>query len=118
MKRLLLLLVAFGLFVGALWLGWTFRAANASAVDLDLVWVRVPSDELWWLLVLGICFGALLATLVVGFAWLRGRVLNRRYKKVIARLESELHQMRSLPLASSEDAAFTESPGDVALGQG
>ncbi len=118
MKRLLLLISSLGLFVGALWLGWSFRAANALSIDLDLIWLRIPDLELWWVLFLAICLGASLATIVVGFAWLRGRVLNRRYRNVIGRLESELHQMRSLPLASSENATFAEEPDRVALGRG
>jgi len=118
MKRLLLLTSAGVLFVGALWLGWSFRAANAMPIDLDLIWLRVPNLELWWLLFVAACFGAFVATIVVGFAWLRGWELNRRYRRAIKRLESELHQMRSLPLASSESAKFGEEPDPVALGRG
>ncbi|MBJ18002.1 MAG: DUF1049 domain-containing protein [bacterium] len=118
MKRLALLISALGFFLGALWLGWSFRAANALLVDLDLVWLRIPDLELWWLLLAASGFGSSLATGVVGFAWLRGRVLNRRYRKAIKRLESELHQMRSLPLASSESEAFEEEPNRVAFGRG
>ena len=45
--------------------------------------------------------GASVSALFVGFAWLRIRLLNRRYRRVIKRLEAELHEMRSLPLAGS-----------------
>jgi uncharacterized membrane protein YciS (DUF1049 family) len=48
--------------------------------------------------------GASLATAVIGFAWLRQRLLNRRYRRVIKKLETELHEMRSLPLAGSRSA--------------
>ncbi len=118
MKRILLLMSALVFFAGALWLGWSFRAGNAGPIDLDLIWLQIPSIELWWSLVLAAGFGGTIATLVVGFAWLRIRLLNRRYRKAIERLESELHQMRSLPLASSGTAAFAEAPDHDAFGRG
>lgn len=101
MKRFLLWVLIVGVVVGALVFGKMFPAANSTAVDVDLLWVRVPNVEVWLLLSGSIGFGALLATLVVGFAWLKARLLNRRYRKVIKRLETELHQMRSLPLSPS-----------------
>ncbi len=104
MKRFLLWVLVVGLVVGALVFGKLFPDANSTPVDIDLLWIRVPNVEAWLLLVGSMLFGGLLATLVVGFAWLKARVLNRRYLKVIKRLEAELHQMRSLPLSTSEDA--------------
>jgi len=101
-KRFLLWVLVIGLVVGALAFGKLFPDANSTPVDIDLLWVRVPNVEAWLLLLGSMLFGALLATLVVGFAWLKARVLNRRYRKVIKRLESELHQMRSLPLTTGE----------------
>lgn len=118
MKQFSLWAVTIGLFVGALWLGWSFRAANVSSVDLDLLWLRVPNLELWWALVLAASFGASLAAMVLGFIWFRARLLNRRYRKAIKRLESELHQMRSLPLAAGGRAKKAELPDRVAAGRG
>ena len=85
-------------------LGWSLRSANVQVVDLDLIWIRVPNLELWWLVLLSIAAGFLLATLIVGFAWLRGALVNRRYRKSIRRLEAELHELRSLPLSGRGDA--------------
>ena len=121
MKRIFLWAAGLALFVGALWLGWAFRSANAQAIDVDLIWFRIPQQELWWSLFLAAGAGASAAAFILGFAWLRIRLLNRRYKKAIRRLESELHQMRSLPLVSSDDAAhdpFPEGPARVAEGRG
>jgi uncharacterized membrane protein YciS (DUF1049 family) len=103
-KRYLLWVLVVGLVVGALVFGKLFPDANSTPVDIDLLWIRVPNVEAWLLLVGSMLIGGVLATLVVGFAWLKARVLNRRYLKVIKRLEAELHQMRSLPLSTGEDA--------------
>jgi uncharacterized membrane protein YciS (DUF1049 family) len=101
MKRLLVWLVLIGLFIAALWAGWTFRSSNSVRIDLELIWIRVPDVELWWVVLGSMAFGAGLATAIVGFAWLRGRLLNMRYRRAIKRLETELHEMRSLPLSGS-----------------
>ncbi|MEE8164617.1 MAG: LapA family protein, partial [Myxococcota bacterium] len=89
-------------FFGALWMGWTFRARNSLEFDLDLIWFRIPNVEIWWLLLLAIGGGALVAALIVGFAWLRARLMIRQYRSMIHRLEKEVHQLRSLPLIGSE----------------
>ena len=101
MKRMLFWLVLIGLFVGALWLILTFRENNSVPIDLDLIWIRIPNLEVWSLILGSIGLGASLSLTVVGFAWMRGRLLNSRYRRAIKRLESELHEMRSLPLAGS-----------------
>ena len=101
MKRLFLCLGIAGLFIGALFFGWTFRFRNATSVELDLIWIRFGDVELWWVILVAIGLGAGVSTLLVGFIWLRGRLLNHRYRRAIKRLESELHEMRSLPLVGS-----------------
>ena len=118
MKRFLLWVLVVGLVVGALVFGKLFPDANSTPVDIDLLWVRVPNVEAWLLLMGSMLFGGLLATLVVGFAWLKARVLNRRYRKVIKRLEAELHQMRSLPLSAGEGAFGSRQEGSRQEGSG
>jgi uncharacterized membrane protein YciS (DUF1049 family) len=99
-------IVGGGLFVILLWMGWSFRAGNAGTFDLDLVWIKVADVEIWRGILVSIGLGALGAAILVGFAWLRLRLLNRRYRSTIRKLEAELHQMRSLPLAKhAADAA-------------
>ncbi len=102
MKRLVLWLSGLVAFFGALWIGWTFRARNSLEFDLDLIWLRLPNLEIWWGLMLAIGGGALIATLIVGFAWLRARLMVRQYRSMVGRLEKEVHQLRSLPLIGSE----------------
>lgn len=117
MKRSLSWVSGLALFVAALWLGWSFRAGNSAVVDVDLLWVELGEVALWRALVAAVAAGALLMGVVVGLAWLRGRLLNRRYRAKIRRLESELHQLRSLPLASSEDAGLRDEPLPPAAGR-
>lgn len=110
MKRLLLWVSGAAFFVAMLWLGWSFRSENATPVDLDLVWIRFSSIELWRVVLVSIGFGVVVSTLIVGFAWLRSRLLNRRYRRVIQRLEKELHELRSLPLTGSEPPIQMSAP--------
>lgn len=120
MKRVLLLLIAVGAFVGSLWAGWAFRSNNSISLDLDLIWVRVPNVELWWLLVLTMGLGALISATIMSFFWLRARLVSRRFRKRIIKLEAEVHELRSLPLVGSEpsgeslDAKGTASTEPIA----
>ena len=41
---------------------------------------------------------------VAGYAMARARLLARRYRKRLAGLEAEVHQLRNLPLAGDETA--------------
>jgi uncharacterized membrane protein YciS (DUF1049 family) len=99
-------LVLIGFFVVTLWMGWTFRANNSVAVDLELIWIRIPDVELWRVLLIAMAAGASFSALPIGFAWLRQRLLSHRYRRIIKRLESELHEMRSLPLAGHSSGAI------------
>ncbi|MFK7897447.1 MAG: lipopolysaccharide assembly protein LapA domain-containing protein [Myxococcota bacterium] len=110
MKKFILFVIVVGLFAGALWLGGAFRVANASLVDLDLIWVRIPNLELWLLVVAAFVVGAAISAAIVGFAWLRGWVVIRRFKKATKKLEKELHELRSLPLSGSAGASLDADP--------
>ena len=96
-RTVLVLSVAAGLF----WAGWSFRTGNIGVIEIDLLWLRFPGVAIWWALLVSLILGTGIGALGVGFAWLRQRLLNRRYRATIARLESEVHQLRSLPLAGS-----------------
>lgn len=110
MKRSLFWVMGVAFFVAALWIGWTFRAGNAGSVDLDLIWLQLRDVALWRLVLASVGLGGVFAGSLVGLAWLRVRLLNRRYRSAIRRLESELHQLRSLPLAGSRDSALVDEP--------
>lgn len=109
MKRLLLAALGLVLFISALWLGWSFRAGNTTAIDLDLIWIQISDIELWRVILLAIGIGALASTLLVGFAWMRSRLLNLRYRRAIHRLEIELHGLRSLQLVAPDEPLVSSS---------
>ena len=113
MKRLLLVGLGLALFVGTLVLGWNFAAANAATIQIDLLWTTLVEISVWRLVVVSFALGGTIVGATFGFLWLRGWELRRRYRKTIRKLESELHQMRSLPLSGAADAGFVESgPAD------
>jgi hypothetical protein len=116
-KRFVLGVGGLAAFVAALWLGWTFRSGNSGVVDVDLIWVVLTSVELWEVIVCAIALGGGLASVLVGFAWLRARLLNRRYRSTIRRLEAELHQMRSLPLSGSSGTGLVEAAPPAVSGR-
>ena len=109
MKRLLLVGLGLVLFVGTLVLGWNFAAANAATIEIDLLWITLVEISVWKLVIASFALGGTIVGTTFGFLWLRGWELRRRYRKTIRKLESELHQMRSLPLSGAADAGFVES---------
>jgi hypothetical protein len=90
-------------------LGWNFAAANAATIEIDLLWITLVEISVWQLAIASFALGGAIVGTTVGFFWLRGWELRRRYRKTIRKLESELHQMRSLPLSGAADAVFVES---------
>ena len=103
MRKLLLSLLGVALFVGALVVGWNFGAANATTIDIDLLWITIAQVSVWQLALAAFSLGAGAVGLVAGFLGTRGWLLRRRYRGTIRRLESEPHQMRSLPLAGAPE---------------
>ncbi|MEZ4330620.1 MAG: LapA family protein [Myxococcota bacterium] len=110
LRTALVLAIALGL----IWMGWSFRSGNAEPVDLDLVWFRMQNVPVWWALSLAVLAGTFAGGIVGGLAWLRQRLVNRRYRKTIERLESEVHQLRSLPLEAPAPAAGRTVAGTLA----
>jgi hypothetical protein len=107
-----------GLVLGLVFSGWSFRSGNAGVIDLDLVWIRLPNVEVWWAIVMAVGVGAVLGGVPVGLAWLRQRLLNRRHRKAIERLESEVHRLRSLPIAGARGGTLDEPAAGASIGRG
>jgi len=96
-------LLGLALLAGLLVAGWQFAARNEEPrVQVDF-WLRsTPEVSLWLALVAAFGAGAVLATAVCLFEVARYGLVARRYRKTVARLEAEMHQLRNLPLADEE----------------
>jgi len=100
-KRTLIAVLILGLVLGVNVVGWMFYTANSAVVTIDLLGFMVLEVSVWKLTLGSFALGATLVGLVAGILALRGFELRRRYRKTIRQLESELHQLRSLPLSDS-----------------
>jgi uncharacterized integral membrane protein len=101
-RRLLLLAVL----VGVLILGWKFASSNAQPVPVNYIAGEWPDVPLWAVILGSFGAGAVVAGVLSMFELAKQGLVARRYRKTAEGLESEIHQMRNLPLvASDEDAA-------------
>ncbi len=82
--------------------GWRFASQNETPVTIDLIVMRVGQAPLWAGLVVAFGFGAACAGLGALYEVTRLGLLARRYRKAVVRLESEIHQLRNLPLTVDE----------------
>lgn len=106
--------LAVALFLGLVLVSVELIRRNGDPVVVDLVLIRLEAGALWKLLAATFGLGFASALLVVGFGWLLARLETRRYRKEVRRLESELHQLRSLPLAESNgDEESVDAPTRV-----
>ena len=103
--------LVFAAFVGLLVLGWRFAADHPQPVRIRY-WVGETGDVSLWVALLG-AFGVGAATVGALAAWQLVRIgmLARRYRKAVARLEVEVHELRNLPLAPDVPAAEDFGPG-------
>jgi uncharacterized integral membrane protein len=90
-------------------LAWRFASHNAIPVSVDLVVTRLPEAPLWLGLVLAFAGGAAAAGLAALYEIARLSLLARRYRRAVVRLESEIHELRNLPLADE-----AQGPGGTA----
>lgn len=97
-RRLFVLLLFAGLFGFA----WRFTHGNTEAVAVDLVAWETPLLPLWGVVLGSFALGAACAGASLLYELARKSLLARRYRKAVAGLESEIHQLRNLPLAEEE----------------
>lgn len=107
-RRLLVIAV----FSAMLIAGWMFASANGEDVKIDLLAVRLPEVKLWLALAVAFAAGAVVAGTIGLLPLAKARMVTRRYRRTVAGLESEVHQLRNLPLASG-DADAAESQGAI-----
>src|SRR5688572_11306478 len=112
LRRVLVVAVFGALFVAA----WRFVDGNGAPTNLDLVFFDLHSVPLWSALLGAFLLGAASAgaSLVYGLA--KRSFAARRYRKELAGLESEIHQLRNLPLAAPDAGGGPAPPGRAATG--
>ncbi len=112
-RRLLVGCIFVALLVG----GWYFAARNGGLVTINLPHAELGEFKLWVVLSATFGLGVSFATLIAVYRGARMRLVARRYKKLLADLQAEVHQLRNLPLAEAGDPS-TSAPGTGALERG
>jgi uncharacterized integral membrane protein len=113
LRRLLLLAVFALLFLGA----WRFVNGNVAPIDLHLLFFDLPNVPLWAALLGAFGLGAACASASLFYSLAKRSFAARRYRKQLAGLESEIHQLRNLPLAAPEGGRADPVPdGRAAAG--
>jgi uncharacterized integral membrane protein len=123
MKRMRVVrrVLGFGLFVGALALGWAFGGRNSSPISVDYLLGMTPAAPLWGVLLGAFVLGAGGVGAWGAFQVAKLQLVGRRYRKKIEALESEVHQLRNLPLADEPglaDPLIADTAPGSALGRG
>jgi hypothetical protein len=89
-----------------------FAAGNGDPVYVNYVFGRTAEQvALWKALIGAFALGAASSGAFALYASLRHGLTVRRYRKLLGGLESEIHQLRNLPLAPDP-----ESPGGSRAG--
>jgi uncharacterized integral membrane protein len=99
-RRVLWVAITAGLVVA----GVAFVGRNRASVPIDLGVTTYPDTPLWQALLAAFAAGAALVALAALWQVLRLGMLSRRYRKQVARLEAEIHQLRNLPLSAEGGA--------------
>lgn len=84
--------------------GWMFAAENGSPVRVHYLLGETAEIALWLALLCAFAIGALGVGAFTLMASLRHGMVRRRYRKLVGGLESEIHQLRNLPLSPDPDA--------------
>ena len=111
LRRALALALAVGLLVA----GWSFAAANGGAVSVSYVLGTFHDVPLWRALLGSFVLGAFVATVVCLYQVAKLGLVARRLRKALGRLESELHELRTLPLASENERLRMPEDGAAGL---
>ena len=112
LRRVLVLSVFAGLFAAT----WRFVSGNGAPTDLDLVLLQLHQVPLWSALLGAFALGASCAGASLFYELAKRSLAARRYRKELAGLESEIHQLRNLPLAAPEAKGGPAPPTRAAAG--
>ena len=107
-----------GALVATLVAGWLFAARNAAQVRVDYVLGTTLEVALWQALLAAFATGALAVGALMLFAAMRHGLVQRRYRKLISGLETELHQLRNLPLTPEVESGDSRSAVASVTGRG
>jgi len=114
--RMLRRVLVVGIF-GALFYGaWRFVSGNGAPTELDLVFFDLHGVPLWSALLGAFGLGALCAGASLVYELAKKSFAARRYRKELAGLESEIHQLRNLPLAAPDSHGGPAPPSPAAAG--
>ena len=101
-RRLLLFLV----FAGVACIAYVFPTSNTEPIALGFDWFgasyRLPEVPVWVIVSIAYVFGVGTATAALTWKILKQSLAGRRYRKTVAGLESEIHQLRNLPLEGAD----------------
>jgi uncharacterized membrane protein YciS (DUF1049 family) len=78
-------------------------ASNSARIDIDLIFFPVENVAVWHVLLLSALFGAAVTALVLAWPILRLRLQVRSQNRRVTRLEQEVHGLRTLPIAESDE---------------
>ena len=106
--------IAVALFAGLAAIAADFSIANSQTVAIDLPFASPLRLPLYLALLATFCLGALSASAGLLYQLARKTLLARRFAKRVAGLESEIHQLRNLPLAANDPLLSPESPAERA----
>jgi uncharacterized membrane protein YciS (DUF1049 family) len=78
-------------------------ARNTDPVNLDLIFFSVENLAVWNVLLMSALFGVAATALLLAWPMLRLRLKVRSQNRRVTRLEQEVHGLRTLPIAESEE---------------
>ncbi len=116
--RLARQLLAVAVFVGLLIAGWTFANNNSELVSVSYPGGEFAERARWVVLLVSFGSGVVLTAFVAVLRGARIRLVSRRYRKLVDRLQAEVHQLRSLPLSDQPRTLGSDSVPPAGLGRG
>ena len=99
-------------FVGLLVVGWRFAADHTEPVRIHYLVGESGDVSLWVALLGAFAAGAVSVGGAAVYQLVRLGMLARRYRKAVAKLEVEVHELRNLPLAPEAPRAPEHEPGE------
>ncbi len=91
-------IVMAAVFVAALVGGWRFAGSNSGPVSVNYLAGEFSDVALWMVVLASFGLGAGSVAFFALVERARAALLTRRYRKTVAGLEAEVHQLRNLPL--------------------